>query len=113
MSALPAARLPELVRRGAGLLTEEPGEMGGIGECEIVGDLVNRLTGEYELALGFGEHALADEVTGGDTGGAPDMIVEPIDRHRKLVGIEGELPLLLEMLLHQLAQRVDGCAGRF
>src|ERR1700750_2966435 len=76
---LPSARRPELVRRGAGLLAEEPGEVGGIGECEIVGDLVNRLTVKHELALGFGEHALADEVTGVDTGGAPDMIVETID----------------------------------
>src|SRR3954466_15410399 len=98
MSALPAARLPELGRRGAGLLAEKPGEVGGIGECEIVGDLVNRLAGEHELALGFGEHALADEMTGGDAGGAPDMVVETIYRHRQLVGVEGELPLLLEML---------------
>src|ERR1700750_2649046 len=61
---LPSARRPELVRRGAGLLAEEPGEVGGIGECEIVGDLVNRLTGEHELALGFREPAPPDAAPG-------------------------------------------------
>ena len=58
----PSPPLAELVRRRAGLLAEEAGEVGRIGEGEIVGDLVDRLAGEYELALGLGEHALADQV---------------------------------------------------
>ena len=45
-------------------------------------DVLNWLGGENELALGFGQHALADEVSGGDLAGrALDVIVEPIDSH--------------------------------
>src|SRR5262249_40653996 len=91
---LPSPRRAELVRRGPGLLAEKAGEVGRIGESKIVGDLVDRLAGEHQLALGFGEHALADQVAGGDAGCAPDVIVEAIDRHGELVGVEGELPLL-------------------
>ena len=59
--ASPSPALAELLRRHRGLLAEEAGEVGGIGEAEVVGDLVDRLHGEDELALGFREHALADE----------------------------------------------------
>src|SRR5262249_36987819 len=109
---LPSPCRAELVRRGPGLLAEKAGEVGWIREGKIVSDLVDRLAGEYELALGFGEHALADQMPGGDAGCAPDVIVETIDRHGELVGVEGELPLLVEVLFDELAQRIDGCAGR-
>src|SRR5215475_9134068 len=99
---LPSPCRAELVRRGPGLLAEKAGEVGRIGEGEIVGDLVDRLAGEHELALGFGEHALADQVAGGDAGCAPDVIVEAVDRHCELVGVEGELPLLVEVLFDEL-----------
>src|SRR6266853_3674218 len=85
---LPAALLAERLRRGAGLLAEEAGEMRGVREGEIVGDLVDRRVGEDELALRLGQHALADEVAGGDAGGALDMVVEAVGRHRELAGIE-------------------------
>ncbi len=101
------------MRCGAGLLAEEAGKVGGIGEGKIVGDLVDRFAGEDELALRFGEHAVADQVTGGDAGCALDVIVETVDGHGKLVGVEGKLPLLLEMLLDQFAQGLDGRAGGF
>src|ERR1700730_306604 len=110
--ALPSPRRSKFVRRGPSLLAEKAGEVGWIGERKIVGDLVDRLAGEYKLALGFGEHALPDQVAGGDAGCAPDVIVEAIDRHCELVGVEGELALLVEVLLDELAQRVDGGAGR-
>src|ERR1700730_9995316 len=110
--ALPSPRRSKFVRRGPSLLAEKAGEVGRIGERKIVGDLVDRLAGEYKLTLGFGEHALADQVAGGDAGCAPDVIVEAIDRHCELVGVEGELALLVEVLLDELAQRVDGGAGR-
>ena len=35
VTASPSPRRPELVRRGAGLLAEEAGEMGRVGEGEI------------------------------------------------------------------------------
>src|SRR6516165_6133967 len=110
--ALPSPCRSKFVRRGPRLLAEKAGEVGRIGEREIVGDLVDRLAGEYKLALGFGEHALADQLAGGDAGYAPDVIIEAIDRHCELVGVESELALLVEVLLDELAQRVDGGAGR-
>ena len=42
------------------------------------GDLVDRETGEDELALRLGEHALADQVAGGDAGRALDDVVEAV-----------------------------------
>ena len=68
------------------------------------GDLLDRLGGEYQLALGFGEHALADEMTGGDAGRALDVIVEPIDRHAEFFGIEAELMLAAEKFVDQRPQ---------
>ena len=112
MWPLPSPRRAEFMRRGAGLLAEEAGEVGRIGKGEVVGDFVDRLAGEHELTLGFGEHALADQVAGGDAGCSPDMVVEAVDRHRQPVGVEGELPLLVEIFFDELAQRLDGRAGR-
>src|SRR5262249_55851297 len=59
---LPSPCRAELVRRGPGLLAEKAGEVGWIREGKIVSDLVDRLAGEHQLALGFGEHALADQM---------------------------------------------------
>jgi hypothetical protein len=60
--------LPERLRRGAGLLAEKTGEMRGVGERQIERDLVDRQSGEDELALGLGEHPLADQMPGSDAG---------------------------------------------
>ena len=81
---LPAARGAKFVRRGPGLLAEKTGEVRGVGEGEIVGDLVDGLAGEHELTLGFGEHALADQMAGSDAGCALDVVVEAIDRESAL-----------------------------
>ena len=51
-------------------------------------------------------------MAGGDPGCALDVVVEAIDRHCQLVGIEGEPPLFVEVLLDELAQRLDRRAGR-
>src|SRR5262249_60744061 len=51
-------------------------------------------------------------MSGGDAGCALDVIIEAINRHSELVGVEGKLPLLVEMLLDKLAQCIDGCARR-
>src|SRR5262245_8513007 len=109
---LPAPRGAKFVRRGPGLLAEKTGEVRGVGEGETVGDLVDGLAGEHELTLGFGEHALADQMAGSDAGCALDVVVEAIDRHRQLIRVEGELPLFVKVLFDELAQRIDGCAGR-
>src|SRR5207249_12281385 len=67
---------------------------------------------KHELPLGFGEHALADQVSGSDSGCTLDVIIEAIDRHGELVGVEGKLPLFVEVLIDELAQRIDGCTRR-
>src|SRR5262249_57953906 len=51
-------------------------------------------------------------MAGGDPSRAPDMIVEAVNGHRQLVGVERQLALLVEVLFDQLAQRFDGGAGR-
>src|SRR5664279_1730776 len=51
---LTAAPLAERLRRHAGLLAEKSGEVRRIGKRQIVGNLVDRLIGEYQLTLGFG-----------------------------------------------------------
>ena len=51
-------------------------------------------------------------MAGGDAGRALDVVVEPVRRHGELVGIEVEMALLAEILLDQLAQRVDRRVGR-
>src|SRR5674476_468626 len=104
LARLTAAAFAERLRRHAGLLAEKSREVRRIGECEIIGDLVNRLIGEHELALGFGQHALADQVTRGHAGCALDVIVEPVRRHRQLLGIEADQALLAEMLVNELPQ---------
>src|SRR5205814_10107000 len=70
------------------------------------------LTGKHELPLGFGEHALANQVSGSNSGCTLDVIIEAIDRHGELVGVEGKLPLFVEVLIDELAQRIDGCTRR-
>jgi hypothetical protein len=62
------------MRRGAGLLPEKAREMRRVGERQVIGDLVDRLGGEHELALGFGQHALADQMARRHTGRALDVI---------------------------------------
>src|SRR5215831_9510852 len=102
-----AALLAKRLRGNAGLLPEKAGEVRGVREGEIVGDLVDRLIGEDQLAFRLGQHALADEVAGGDAGGTLDMIVQAIRRHGELAGVESKLALVTEVLLDQVAQRVD------
>ena len=46
-----------------------------------------------------------------DAGRALHVIVEPVGRHREFSGIEGEQPLLAEMLLDEMAQRLHGRIG--
>ena len=108
----PSPLIAEFVRRRSGLLAEKAREVRRIGESELFGNLVDRLRGENELALGFGEHALADEMTGGDAGRALDVVVEPIDRHAELFGIEAKQSLLAEKLVDQRAQLRNRGVGR-
>ncbi len=108
----PTALRAKFVRRGAGLLAEEAREVGRIGEGQFFGDVVDRLRGEDELALGFGEDALADQVAGGDAGRAFDVVVEAVDGHAELFGIEFELALDAKILIDQSAQlRHEGVGG--
>ena len=100
---LRASSATELVRGGAGLLAEEAGEVRRIGERERIGDLMNGLCRKYELAFGFGQGPLADQMAGGDAGGAANMIVEAGDRHGQRLGIERKVSLLVEVLLQKLA----------
>src|SRR5690349_1724714 len=109
---LAAALLAERLRRRPRLLAEEAGEMRRVGEGEIVGDLVNGLGREDELALGLSEDALADQVTGCHAGRALDVVVEAIGRHRQLLGVEREHALLAEVILDQSAQTLDDRIGR-
>ena len=102
----------KLVRRGAGLLAEKAREMRGIGKGQFLGNVLDRLRREDELAFGFGEQALADQMAGGDAGCAFDVIVEPVDGHAKLLGIEAELMLAAEILVDQRAQLRDRRVGR-
>src|SRR5579862_4645961 len=94
-----AALGAEFVRRGAGLLAEEAGEVRRVGEGQLLGDVVDRLRGEDQLALGFGQHALADQMAGGDAGRAFDVVVEPVDSHAELLRIKIELALGAEILV--------------
>src|ERR1700686_719006 len=94
----------EGLRRGSGLLAEETREVRRIGKGEIVGDLADRKIGEDELALRFRQNALADQVAGGDPGGALDVVVETIGRHRQFRRVESDMPLAAEMILDQAAQ---------
>src|SRR6266446_6032641 len=103
----PATLLAKRLRGDAGLLAEKAGKMRRVREGEIVSDFVDRLIGEEELAFRLGQNALADEVACGDPGSTLDVIVEAIRRHGELAGVEGKLALLAEMLLDQVAQRID------
>src|SRR3954447_17456953 len=96
------------MRSRAGLLAEKTREVRRIGERQVIRDLVDRLAGKHELALRLGEDALPDQVPGGDAGRALDVVVEPIRRHRELRSIKIKKAFFAEMLLDQLAQRLDG-----
>ena len=84
----PSPLLAKFVRCRAGLLAEEPGEMRWIGECKLLGDVVDRLRGKNELTFGLAKHALTYQMTGSDAGDTFDVVIEPIDRHAELFGIE-------------------------
>ena len=71
-------------------------------------DFLDRLPGEDKLPLGLGQHALPDQMPGGDAADALDVIVEPVRRHRELFRIEADQALLAEVLVDQTAQRFDG-----
>src|ERR1700675_3137265 len=100
LSALPrlletSARLvAEFVWRRSGLLAEEPREMRRIGEGELLGNVMDRLRGEAQLALGFGQHALTDNMTCGNAVDAFDVVLEPVDGHADLFGIKSEQAFL-------------------
>ena len=100
---LPAPPTTKRLRRRAGLAAEEAGKVRGVGERQVVGDLLDRLVGENELALGFGQDALADQMPGGHAGRAFHMIVEPVRRHRQPVGVERQQAFLAEMLFDDAA----------
>ena len=110
-ATLAAPALAKRLRRHAGLLAEEAREVGRVGEGQIVGDLVDRLSGEHELALGLGQHALADEMAGGHPGCALDVIVEPVGGHRQPLGVEADQPFFAEMIVDQPAQFLDARVG--
>jgi len=88
MTESPSPLLAEFVRCRAGLLAEESREMRRIRKCKLLGNVVDRLRGKNELTFGLAEHALAYQMTGGDAGGAFDVVVEAIDCHAEFFGIE-------------------------
>src|SRR5580693_4736804 len=94
-----AALIAKFMRGGAGRFAEEAGEVGRVGEGELLRDFLDRLSGEDECALGLGEHALTDEMTGGDAGCTFDVVVEPIDGHAEFVGVERKQALGAEKLV--------------
>src|SRR5665213_2923518 len=96
---LTAASLAECLRRHAGLFAEKSGEVRGIGKSQIIGNLVDRLSGKHELALGFREHALADQMSSRHAGRALDVIIEPVSGHRQFPGVETDQPLFSEILV--------------
>src|SRR5450759_5955065 len=100
---LTAAAFTKGLRRHAGLLAEKSGEVRRIGKRQIVGNLVDRLIGEHQLALGFGQYALADQMARRHAGRALDVVVEPVGGPRQILGLEADQPFLAEMLVHQPA----------
>ena len=96
---LTAASLAEGLRRHAGLLAEKSREVRRVGKRQVVGNLVDRLAGKHQLALGFGQYALADQMAGRHAGRALDVVVEPVGGHRQLPGIEADQPFFAEMLV--------------
>ena len=72
---------------------------------------MNRLVSKYELPLGFCQNTLADQVTGGDTGCAFDMVVKSVRRHGQLSGIEANETLFSEMFIHQPPQLINPNIG--
>src|SRR6266566_890038 len=79
----PAALVAERLRRGAGVLAKKAGEMRGVGESEVVGDLVDRLVGEHKLTLPWrrGGSALGRHMTRAVAAGAAGVTVAARGRH--------------------------------
>ncbi len=86
------------------VLAEKAGEVRGIGEGKIFGNLMDRVRAEYELPLGFREHTLADEMSCADAGRALDVVVELIAARREFFSIEAQRALRTKMLVHQRSQ---------
>ena len=68
-------------------------------------------TGEHQLAFGFGQDTLADEMARRDAGRALDVVVKPVGGHCQLLGVEADQPLLAEMFVQQAAQFLDPRVG--
>src|SRR5580698_9352614 len=58
----PSPLIAKCVRRGAGSFAEKASEVRGVREGQLFGNVLDGLRGEYGLALGLGQHALADQM---------------------------------------------------
>src|SRR4249920_1939277 len=105
------APLAKRLRCHSRLLAEKPGEVRWVRKGEVVGDLVDRLVREHELALGFSQDALTDQVPRRYAGCSFDMIVDPVRRHRQLAGVETDHAFLAEMFIDQSPQFVHARIG--
>src|SRR6266567_5853675 len=94
-----SAALAERLRRRAGLLPKETREVRRVGKAQVVRNFVDRLAGEHQGALGFGQHALANEMACSHAARALDVVVEPVRRDRELFGVKADQPFFSEMLL--------------
>lgn len=82
-----SAILPELLQRGSGVLPEKAAEIGRIVESKLKGNLFSRNTAGVQQLLGFVDHPVPDEFSGGDTGCSFGQFIQTRGVHVQHFGI--------------------------
>lgn len=117
---------PPVFERGASrMLPEEAHERGGGREVQGLGDLQYGQIGCSQAAFGLDQCRFVEPFECGMSRGLLDGGREPFGGDAEPVGIEGDLPLRLEVLRHELEETAGepllardlrtagGCGGRF
>ena len=104
--------LPFPIRSGCdtGTFFEKAAEVGSIIEAEIVCDLCQRSGGVDEIALRFEQDAVLQDLECALAGERSADTVEAVFRQAHLFGILADAPALLEIVLYQDPETVEGAS---
>ena len=89
------------------MLLEEAAQIGLVGEFQTVGDLLHRQVRRTEHHPNLQHHRPVDKLLGRSVRHGPHNGRKVTGRNTEFVGIEGDLPLLSTILVHELRKTVE------
>ena len=90
---------------------EKLDEIGGIIEAQLIADLLDTERGMLQLAFGFEDDAVVDDLQGREVGALGDIVGERTGRDMEHLGILLDGVDLAEVLLQQLAEAHETAVG--